>query len=160
MRTHLHMAGCNILIVVFHHVGKEGHVVGHPQAPMHFDWLTGKQAVSTAASHPYQRQAQPQWSWHQHCSGWLEVSVCFFVWTRTGFFLAQYEAILAQMLNSSGSHCHPHFTPPGDISVEQVGVAAGKTFPSAPCWLRMCLWVTDEYPWNERNYTHRLRGLF
>lgn len=63
------MTGRNILIVVLHHVGKEGHVVGHSHAAMHFDWLTGEQAVGTAASHPYQRQAHPQWSWQQHCGG-------------------------------------------------------------------------------------------
>lgn len=42
MRTHLHITSCNILVIVLHHVGKEGHVVGHPQAPMHFDGLAGK----------------------------------------------------------------------------------------------------------------------
>lgn len=53
MMTHLHVTGCNILVVVLHHVGKEGHVVGHPQAPMYFDGLAGKEAVGAAASHPH-----------------------------------------------------------------------------------------------------------
>lgn len=53
MRTHLHISGCDVLVVVVHHVGEEGHIIGHPKAPMHFDWLAGEQAVGTAASHPH-----------------------------------------------------------------------------------------------------------
>lgn len=63
----LHAVVCDILIIVAHHVGEEGHVVGRLQAPMHSDRLTRKQAVSMTASHPHQCQAHPQWSWHQHC---------------------------------------------------------------------------------------------
>lgn len=62
------MTCCNILIIVLHHVWKEGHVVGHTQTPMHSNGLTGKEAVSRAASHPYQYQTHTQWSWHQHCN--------------------------------------------------------------------------------------------
>lgn len=79
MRTHLHLTGSNVLVIVLHHVGEEGHVIGHAEAAVHFDWLTGKQAVGTAASHPYQQcQAHPQRARHQHRDDWLVVSVDFF----------------------------------------------------------------------------------
>lgn len=74
-----------------------------------------------------------------------EVCVCFFffVSTRTGFFLAQCGDISAQTLNSPGSHPYPHFTSPGVISVEPMGIAASQTFPSL---VSMCLGVTDRNP--------------
>lgn len=70
-RAHLHVTVRNILVIMAHHVGEEGHVVGHLQAPMHCDGLARKQAVGMAASHPRQNQAHPQWSWHQHCDSFL-----------------------------------------------------------------------------------------
>lgn len=51
--SHLHESSRDVLVVVLHHIGKEGHVVGHPQAPVHSDGLTGKQAVGAAASRPH-----------------------------------------------------------------------------------------------------------
>ena len=67
----------------------------------------------------------------------------FFVSTRTGFFLAQCEDILAQTLNPPSSHPYPHFTSPGVISVEPMDIAASQTFPSL---VSMCLGVIDRNP--------------
>ena len=69
--TYLHLIGCNILVVVLHHVGEEGHVVGHSKAAWHFDWLAGEQAVGVATFGPNYGHAHPQRSGRPHRSGWV-----------------------------------------------------------------------------------------
>jgi len=56
--TDLHLAGGDVLVVVLHHVGEEGHVVGHAQAPVHLDGLAGERTVGVAAAPPGPRHGQ------------------------------------------------------------------------------------------------------
>lgn len=131
-RTHLHTGGCQVLVVVVHHVGKEGHVVGHPQAPMHSDGLAGEQTVGGAAPRPQHGQAGPQRSRQQHGGSWIQ-RLDVLDWSGSLFGSAQNNEVpqLTRSSAFSSFSCH----------LRGAGRTAAGSFPSLA---RVWLWVTDK----------------